>query len=72
MLLVLLWPVFQYAWTFFYLRLIEVEEPQIHESGPFKASSGMVGPWSSKGVPRPRPASGHPAEPMPRSFYDGG
>lgn len=71
MLLVLLWPVFQYAWTFFYLRLIEVEEPQIHESGPFKASSGMVGPWSGRGAPRPRPASEPPVEPMPKSFYDG-
>jgi hypothetical protein len=71
LLLALLWPVFQYAWTFFYLRLIEVEEPQIHESGPFKASSGMVGPWSSRGAPRPRPAPEPPVEPMPKSFYDG-
>jgi hypothetical protein len=71
MLLVLLWPVFQYAWTFFYLRLIEIEEPQIHESGPFKGSSGMVGPWSHKGVPRPRSTPDGPTEPMPKSFYDG-
>ena len=71
MLLVLLWPVFQYAWTFFYLRLIEVEEPQIHESGPFKASSGMIGPWSHEGVPRPRPGAGGAGGTMSMSFYDG-
>ena len=71
MLLVLLWPVFQYAWTFFYLRLIEVEEPQIHESGPFKASSGMIGPWTHEGVPRPRSGAEGPREPMSMSLYDG-
>lgn len=71
MLLVLLWPVFQYAWTFFYLRLIEVEEPQIHESGPFKSSSGMVGPWSPRGVPRPRSTPGDSAVTLPKSLYDG-
>jgi hypothetical protein len=71
MLLVLLWPVFQYAWTFFYLRLIEVEEPQIHESGPFKGSSGMVGPWSPRGVPRPRSTPGESAGTLPMSLYDG-
>jgi hypothetical protein len=71
MLLVLLWPVFQYAWTFFYLRLVEIEEPQIHESGPFKSSSGMVGPWSHRGVPRPRPTPGSTAGPASMSLYDG-
>lgn len=71
MLLVLLWPVFQYAWTFFYLRLIEVEEPQIHESGPFKDSSGMVGPWSPRGVPRQRSTPGESAGTLPMSLYDG-
>jgi membrane-anchored glycerophosphoryl diester phosphodiesterase (GDPDase) len=38
LLLVLIWPVFQYAWTFFYLRLIEVEEPGIIEAGPTYAA----------------------------------
>ncbi len=71
MLLVLLWPVFQYAWTFFYLRLVEVEEPQIHESGPFKSWSGMVGPWSPRGVPRPRSAPGTSSGPEPGSLDDG-
>ena len=55
LLLVLIWPVFQYAWTFFYLRLLEIEEPQIHESGPFKASSGMVGPVEPRGGPPAAP-----------------
>jgi hypothetical protein len=43
-LLTLLWPIFQYAWTFFYLRLIEIEEPQAHAGGPFAGSSGLAGP----------------------------
>jgi hypothetical protein len=71
LLLVLVWPVFQYAWTFFYLRLVQIEEPQFHESGPFKASSGMVGPWSHEGVPRPRSKPGGPTESMPGTFHDG-
>jgi hypothetical protein len=71
MLLVLLWPVIQYAWTFFYLRLLEIEEPQIHEGGPFKSWSGMVGPWSPRGVPRPRPTSGEADGPTAKSMYEG-
>jgi hypothetical protein len=43
LLLIALLPVFQYAWTFFYLRLVEVEEPQVQEAGPFLATGGMAG-----------------------------
>ncbi len=53
MLLVLLWPIFQYAWTFFYLRLIEIEEPQAHAGGPFAGSSGLAGPWGRSSPPAP-------------------
>jgi hypothetical protein len=42
-------PVIQYAWTFFYLRLVEVEEPRLKEVGPFYASSSMAGPWPAPG-----------------------
>ncbi len=54
MLLVVLWPVFQYAWTFFYLRLIEVEEPRIEDTGPFTASSTAAGTWGTPGGAPPR------------------
>ena len=33
------WPVFQYAWTFFYLRLKEVEETEVQEVGPLYAAA---------------------------------
>ena len=51
--LVALFPVFQYAWTFFYLRLLEMEEPRMQESGPFSASSAQGGPWIPPGVGTP-------------------
>ncbi len=54
LLVVALWPVFQYAWTFFYLRLIEVEEPQMKEVGPFYASGGIAGPWRPSASSQPR------------------
>jgi hypothetical protein len=53
LLLIALWPVFQYAWTFFYLRLIELEEPRMQQTGPFHASSTQGGPWHA-------PVSGQP------------
>lgn len=40
LVVVLVWPVFQYAWTFFYLRLIEVEVP-FHEVAPAYAASSI-------------------------------
>ncbi len=51
--LIALFPIFQYAWTFFYLRLIETEEPRMEESGPFRASGTLGGPWHAA-------ATGHP------------
>jgi hypothetical protein len=51
--LVALFPVFQYAWTFFYLRLIEMEGPRMEESGPFRASNAQGGPWYAAGTGRP-------------------
>jgi hypothetical protein len=36
-------PIIQYAWTFFYLRLVEVDEPLL-EVGPLYASSGAPAP----------------------------
>jgi len=53
-------PVIQYAWTFFYLRLVEIDEP-IMEVGPFYAGFG--------GLHAPAPGLGAPpttsAEPLP-------
>jgi hypothetical protein len=49
LLLVALWPVFQYAWTFFYLRLIELEDPRMQATGPFQAASTLGGPWHTSG-----------------------
>lgn len=37
---ILVKPLFQYAWTFFYLRLIEVELPEPVEAGPMYAGEG--------------------------------
>lgn len=54
MMLVVLWPVFQYAWTFFYMRLIEVEEPQAEDAGPFLASGSPGGAWGTPGGVPPR------------------
>jgi hypothetical protein len=34
LMVVALFPIIQYAWTFFYLRLVEVEEPEMAESAP--------------------------------------
>lgn len=42
-------PVIQYAWTFFYLRLLESEQPVFQEVGPTYASGGPQLP----GDPRP-------------------
>jgi hypothetical protein len=54
------WPVFQYAWTFFYLRLVEVEETEVHEVGPLYAATGAETPAPVAPIP-PRP------EPHPES-----
>jgi hypothetical protein len=60
-------PVFQYAWTFFYLRLVEVEEPQLQEVGPFYASGGLGGPWRAPGGSQPRLTLAEPRPPSPEN-----
>ena len=56
------WPVFQYAWTFFYLRLIEAEVPEfpeIHEVGPTYAAHD---PLAGEAGGTASPPSVHAAE----------
>jgi hypothetical protein len=71
MLLVALWPVFQYAWTFFYLRLTELEEPRMQEVGPFYASSALGGPWRAPGSSQPHLTLVQPTPPPPEKSGDG-
>ena len=71
LLLVALWPVFQYAWTFFYLRLIELEEPRMQEAGPFHASSALGGPWHAPGGGPPPLKLVEPPSPDPGKSEDG-
>ena len=51
-------PVIQYAWTFFYLRLVEIDEPII-EVGPFYAAKGGMGA-PAPGLEAPAPPAGDP------------
>jgi len=71
LLLVALWPVFQYAWTFFYLRLIELEEPRIQGVGPFLASSALGGPWHVPGPGQPPLKLVEPPSPDPEESEGG-
>jgi hypothetical protein len=48
LMVVAILPVIQYAWTFFYLRLIEVEEPKGVEVGPLYAVTPLA-PWAGAG-----------------------
>ena len=72
LLVVALWPVVQYAWTFFYLRLVEVEEPQLQEVGPFYASGGLGGPWRAPGGSQPRLTLAESSSPSSESGEGGG
>jgi hypothetical protein len=56
MLVVAIWPIIQYAWTFFYLRLVEVEDPKGIEVGPLYAdrSGSSTGDWQAASEPTPR------------------
>jgi len=72
LLVVALWPVVQYAWTFFYLRLVEVEEPQLQEVGPFYASGGLGGPWRAPGGSQPRLTLAESSSPSSESGEEGG
>jgi hypothetical protein len=64
--LVALFPVFQYAWTFFYLRLVELEEPRMQSAGPFQSSSTLGGSWHAPAGGSPHltlvPPSAQPSE----------
>ena len=71
LLLIALFPVFQYAWTFFYLRLIEMEEPRMQEAGPFYASSALGGPWRAPGAGPPQLTLVEPPPP-PHGESEGG
>jgi hypothetical protein len=71
LLVVALWPVFQYAWTFFYLRLVEVEEPQMEEVGPFYAAGGITGSWRPTGGSHPRLTLVEPPPPPAEKREDG-
>jgi hypothetical protein len=56
LLIIAVTPIIQYAWTFFYLRLIEIEHPVLHEVGPMYAATGAVGaPGAPSGMPPARP-----------------
>ena len=71
LLLFALFPVFQYAWTFFYLRLIELEEPRMQEVGPFYASGALGGPWRAPGGGQPRLTLVAPPTTPPGKSEDG-
>ncbi len=72
-LLIAVTPVFQYAWTFFYLRLVEIDEP-LQEVWPAYASAGEaagelpaeVGPSPAVGVSG-LARGGEVSEPQPES-----
>ena len=49
-------PIIQYAWTFFYLRLVEVEGPGV-EVGPLYAASAPAGPDGAGTTPSASPAT---------------
>jgi membrane-anchored glycerophosphoryl diester phosphodiesterase (GDPDase) len=54
-------PIIQYAWTFFYLRLVEIDQPMI-EVGPLYAKAE---------APSPRPAPSEPVASLPEKHGDG-
>jgi hypothetical protein len=64
-------PVIQYAWTFFYLRLVEVEEPRMREVGPFYAAGGLAGSWGAPTGSQPRLTLVEPPQPPPDKTEDG-
>jgi hypothetical protein len=53
------WPVIQYAWTFFYLRLVEIDRPVAAEGESFdEPAAGVAGAGGTvklELVPRPKP-----------------
>lgn len=65
LLVVALTPVIQYAWTFFYLRLVEVEDPPIQEVGPMYATATPPVAEAPAGNGGPHITNGTPATPPP-------
>jgi len=61
-------PVIQYAWTFFYLRLVEIDAPVL-EVGPFYAATGGIhapAPGLAPELPVPSQEAKSPKEESPR------
>jgi hypothetical protein len=44
LLIIAVTPIIQYAWTFFYLRLVEIDAPLLREVGPMYATAGAGAP----------------------------
>jgi hypothetical protein len=67
MLAVAIWPIIQYAWTFFYLRLVEIEEPAGIEVGPLYAAPLAPGtpPWATSGEAGPHLSLVEPIRSVP-------
>ena len=61
LLIIAVTPIIQYAWSFFYLRLVEVEEPLLHEVGPMYAVAGAPTPPAARPAP---PAETGPPGPV--------
>jgi hypothetical protein len=59
LLIIAVTPIIQYAWSFFYLRLVEVEAPLLHEVGPMYAVAGAPTPPAAL----PAPPAAPPAPP---------
>jgi hypothetical protein len=51
-----IWPVIQYAWTFFYLRLVEVETPAVSSRSPGARPGATAGPTGRAPEPVDRQA----------------
>jgi hypothetical protein len=52
LLLTIVMPVIQYAWTFFYLRLVEIDEPAIEVGPTYALRSGESRQIASTGAPK--------------------
>jgi len=64
LLIIAMTPVIQYAWTFFYLRLAEIEEPFIEAGPAYALGSGPV--WTPGGARVPRTTEEVPAPVAPQ------
>jgi hypothetical protein len=64
-MMIVVTPVIQYAWTFFYLRLVEVESP-LDEAPPMYAGLPAPEPLAAPASPDPAPQEA-PPQPVPDS-----